>query len=121
LIRKQNCLSLAGGFFVVESVGTFHFKGEKMDEKEREKLIDLCVDIFAHEEMEQEIVLCGKETYATEASKVAKVILRILKVSRRSIQSLIMNRAEELSEFELEEINFELTRKPPPHGGLFVQ
>lgn len=61
-----------------------------------EKLIDLCVDIYAHDELDYEINLCGNGKNAFECCGVADCILDILGIEYASLKSRIETRKNEL-------------------------
>ncbi|EKD53265.1 MAG: hypothetical protein ACD_61C00089G0006 [uncultured bacterium] len=71
-----------------------------MDDEMREKLIALCVDIYAHDQLDWEITLAGNGTNAFEASRVANKILEILGIEEEGeeFQALLAKRVRELKE-----------------------
>jgi hypothetical protein len=75
-------------------------KAKKTEKKpsERDMLIDLCVDIYAHSEMDMEVTLGGNGTNCCEAANVAREILTILGESRKKLAGKISARVKELEE-----------------------
>lgn len=71
---------------------------QKMDAIVRKQLLDLCVDIGAHADMDSEITLNGCSTSAAEAWQVARSILYILCVEEDNIKDAVKNRIRELDE-----------------------
>lgn len=69
--------------------------GKKQQDTNKE-LIELCVDIYAHVEMDFEITLGGNGTNCCEASNVADAILKILKVKQKDLEDQIKKRVAEL-------------------------
>ena len=71
-----------------------------MDDEKREKLIELCVEIYAHLELDWEVTLAGNGTNPSEASNVADEILGILGVDENSkeFQALLAEKIKELKE-----------------------
>lgn len=66
------------------------------EQTEREKLIGLCVEIFAHCELDCEITLGGNGTNCSEAANVAEAMLNILKVKYSTLKKQVAARAQEL-------------------------
>lgn len=71
-----------------------------MNEEQREKLIDLCVEIFASAELDYEVTIVGNGTNPAEASNVAAGILVILGIDLYGpeFSLMIANRVKELKE-----------------------
>ena len=67
-----------------------------MDDKQRDELVEMCVNIFAHADVDCEITLFGNGVNPAEASLVAFAILDVLKVKRTSIKHRIRMRVREL-------------------------
>lgn len=71
-----------------------------MSDEQREKLIDLCLEIFASSELDYEVTIAGNGTNSAEAENVAKGILDILGIDLYSpeFSLLIAARVKELKE-----------------------
>ncbi len=69
-----------------------------MDKKLRAKLLDLCVEIYACNELDYEVTLSGNGTNASEAANVAGEILDIIGVKRkdREFKRKVAERAKEM-------------------------
>lgn len=65
-------------------------------EEIKQKLIDLCVDIFAHSDLDYEITLanCGANSF--EAAFVAREILNILNINRDDLEEKIEAKISEI-------------------------
>lgn len=63
-----------------------------------EKLLELCVDIYAHVELDMELTLEGNGTNPLEASHVADAILSIFGIETSSLWDMIKKRMAELEE-----------------------
>ena len=61
-------------------------------------LIDLCVDIYAHVELDMEITLMGNGCNACECSGVADTIVYILKLEKEKVDKRVESRVKELKE-----------------------
>jgi hypothetical protein len=62
------------------------------------KILDLCVDIYAHAELDWEITLGGNGCNSFECCGVADELLEILGTNLKEIEPLIDKRVEELDE-----------------------
>lgn len=65
-----------------------------MNEQQKNDLIQLCLDIQAHAEIDSEITLCGNGVCSSEASVVARRILEILNTKLN--EDDLNNRVKEL-------------------------
>jgi hypothetical protein len=68
------------------------------DEEIVEQLIDLCVDIYAHCELDYEINLGGNGSNPYEAANVAREILDILGMNKSDLEIKINEAVKELIE-----------------------
>ena len=68
------------------------------DKKLIEQLIDLCVDIYAHCELDYEINLGGNGTNPYEAANVASEIMDILGMRKRDLEIKINEVVKDLIE-----------------------
>jgi hypothetical protein len=66
-----------------------------MNNKEQ-AVLDLCVDIYAHLELDWEIDLAGNGTNPSEASNVADVLKEIFEFNEDEFSELANKRIEEL-------------------------
>ena len=64
----------------------------------KEKILGLCIDIFAHDECEYEITLQGNGANAFECSFVAHELLALLDVEYEEIEARVQKRVTELRE-----------------------
>lgn len=62
----------------------------------RKLILDLCVDIYAHAELDYEITIHGNGTNASEASNVADELLEIIRVNKRSLDVRIQSRVAQI-------------------------
>ena len=62
------------------------------------KLVDMCVDVFAYSELDYEITLAGNGVSAFECSAMAKATLDILGLKYVDIQTRVDHRIRELEE-----------------------
>jgi len=69
-------------------------------EELRKKVLDLCIDIYAHDQLDYEITLCGNVYIAFECSGVADKLLEILGVTYDDISKQIFIKAQELGEWD---------------------
>jgi hypothetical protein len=63
-----------------------------------EKLLDLCVNIFAHDELGYEITLRGNGCNSSECCGTANEILHILGKSYSDIEDLVNRKMDEIEE-----------------------
>lgn len=71
-------------------------KNEILTDEQKKKLIDLCVDIWAHVGLDYYIYLGGSDTNPCEAASVAKEILGILGIKREKLRKEISKRIKEI-------------------------
>jgi hypothetical protein len=64
----------------------------------RKRLIDLCIEIYACNELDYEVTLAGNGTNASEASNVADEILNILNIKKNDIQEDIGKEVDRINE-----------------------
>ena len=64
--------------------------------KRHDKLIELCVEVYAHCELDYEVTLAGNGTNASEASNFADEVLEILEVKKKKIEKEISKEVKEL-------------------------
>ena len=62
----------------------------------KDKIIELCVNIYAHSELDKEIVLGGNGANSFDAGIVADAILDLLEIPYREISDLVNKRVKEL-------------------------
>ena len=65
----------------------------------KDKIIELCVDIFAHSSLDYEITLCGNGCNAFECEGVALKLLDILGMSYEDIKDRVAEQAKKLEEW----------------------
>lgn len=63
-----------------------------------EKLIDMCVMIESHCNLDREITLCGNGTNCMEAANVSRKILGILEIDRKDLEERIQASTKEWAE-----------------------
>jgi hypothetical protein len=65
-------------------------------EKEKEQLIDMCVYIMACNEVDKRVELGGNRANSLEALVVAREVLRILGIDRKTLEDRVLAKADEL-------------------------
>jgi len=61
----------------------------------KEKILELCVDIYAHDQLDWEITLCGNGCNAFECSGVANEMLEIMGIEKSAIDGKILAKVRE--------------------------